>query len=195
MKKLSGADHQLIEAIRKDPGHVLSHYARPLSISPQLALFVVEQLIARGEVKRHSHTERLSLPVPVFAAADTPKPSATDDVPAFVTGWYRDTPRPKSKPVSVSELQTMIVELLKTGDKTTRELADAMHRKAPGIGGALHALREQGLIASSGLLGSKSWRLLDAGIELMSHQPEIVQAIRLLQTNGYVVQRAAQAVQ
>jgi DNA-binding MarR family transcriptional regulator len=203
MKKLSGADQQLIEAIHRDPGHVLSHYARPLGISPQLALFIVERLIARGEVKRHSHTEKLSLPVPAATATDTSKPSAADDVPAFITGWYRDTPRRRSKPVSASELQSMIVELLKTGNKTTRELADSMHRKAPGIGGALHALRERGLITSSGSLGNKSWRLLETGAEPMPSGdelvsvpcPEINEAIRLLEMNGYIVRHAAQVVQ
>jgi hypothetical protein len=162
MKKLSGADQQLIEAIRKDPGHVLSHYARPLCISPQLALFAIERLIARGDVKRHSCTEKLSLPAQASAVPGATKASATDDVPVFVSGWYRDTLKPK--PISAATLHAAIVELLKSGDKTTRELADAMHRNARGIGPALHILREQGLITSSGPLGAKVWHLVEVPV-------------------------------
>lgn len=149
---LSSEEARLFDTIRKEPGKVLMCYARPLGISPKLALTAVENLIARGDVKRHSHTEQLTLVTvkTMPLANNSPQP----EVPSLTAVRY---PAPMAP--NANDLQAQILRLLDTGDKSTRELAETLGRPAPGLGSCLATLRGRGLVSSSGPLGKKVWHL------------------------------------
>jgi hypothetical protein len=171
-------DSKLIEAVKKSPRRVLKHYAMKLGITPEQSLQSIDRLIQSGQVQRHSHSEKLSIPgevpdstpeapAPQKAAKHPPKPQRTQTTakPAITQDQNEDGTGAPPDWLKLTDIQCLALKFLQASAEamTTAQVAQALNRSAQGTGSALNGLSRHGLAIREGNAYNKQWRITKDG--------------------------------